>query len=119
MYHDTQQLMSQAKFYEAYSRWNDEFGRFETWTEAVDRVMNMHKEYYANKMNSELANFIEEATTSYRQKLILGAQRALQFGGPQLLKHEMKMYNCTSSYCDRAEFFGEYFDAFDKRFVKM
>lgn len=109
MYHDTQQLMSQAKFYESYSRWSEENGRFETWVESVDRVMGMHKDYYADKMNGELANYIEEATTAYRNKQVLGAQRALQFGGPQLLKHEMKMYNCTSSYCDRAEFFGEYF----------
>lgn len=109
MYQDARQLLSDAKFYEAYSRWSDEHGRFETWMESVDRVMKMHKDYYAKRMNGELASFIEEATTAYRNKLILGAQRALQFGGPQLLKHEMKMYNCTSSYCDRPEFFGEYF----------
>jgi ribonucleoside-diphosphate reductase alpha chain len=109
MYQDTKQLLSEAKFYEAYSRWSEEYSRFETWNEAVDRVMNMHKEYYAHKMNADLANYIEEATNAYRDKMILGAQRALQFGGKQLLKHEMKMYNCTSSHCDRPEFFGEVF----------
>jgi ribonucleoside-diphosphate reductase alpha chain len=94
MYQDTKQLLSDAKFYEAYSRWSEEHSRFETWNEAVDRVMNMHKDYYAHKMNAELANYIEDATNAYRDKMILGAQRALQFGGKQLLKHEMKMYNC-------------------------
>lgn len=109
MYHDTKDMMSQAKFYESYSRWSDEYNRFETWSEAVDRVMEMHKTYYADKMNEELRSYIDEATNAYKNKQVLGAQRALQFGGEQLLKHEMRIYNCTSSYCDRAEFFGEYF----------
>jgi ribonucleoside-diphosphate reductase alpha chain len=103
------QFMSDAKFYESYSRWDDINHRYESWIESVDRVMNMHKSYYAGKMNGELANLIEEATIAYRDKFVLGAQRALQFGGNQLLKHEMKMYNCVSSHCDRSEFFGEYF----------
>jgi ribonucleoside-triphosphate reductase (thioredoxin) len=33
----------------------------------------------------------------------------LQFGGDQLMKHQMRMYNCTSSYADRPDFFGELF----------
>lgn len=108
-YQDTKQLMSEAKFYESYSRWDDSLGRFETWDESVDRVMDMHKSYYAHKMNADLANYIEEATTSYKKKHVLGAQRALQFGGEQLLKHQMRLYNCVSSYADRPEFFGEFF----------
>ena len=71
--------------------------------------MAMHKDYYKDKMTTELANEMTTATNSYKEKRVLGAQRALQFGGDQLLKHQMKMYNCTSSYVDRAEFFGEYF----------
>lgn len=109
MYRDAKQLMSEAKFYEAYSRYDESKGRFETWDEAVDRVMDMHKEFYASKMNADLANYIEEATTAYKKYQVLGAQRALQFGGDQLLKHQMRLYNCTSSYADRPEFFGEIF----------
>jgi ribonucleoside-triphosphate reductase len=43
-----------------------------------------------------------------KSKMMLGAQRALQFGGPQLLRKNAKMYNCVSSYADRAAFFGEF-----------
>lgn len=103
---DTRQLMSEAKFFEGYSRYNDELQRYETWDEAVDRVMSMHEKYYTGK---EISDYIEEAREAYKQKRVLGAQRALQFGGEQILKHQMKMYNCTSSYADRAEFFGEIF----------
>tara|TARA_Y100000389_G_scaffold54036_1_gene49868 strand:- start:2591 stop:4822 length:2232 start_codon:yes stop_codon:yes gene_type:complete len=106
---DTRHLMSQAKFYEGYSRWDDDLNRYETWEEAVTRVMNMHREYYKDKMTPELGLMIDEAEASYKLKYALGAQRALQFGGDQLLKHQMRMYNCTSSYADRAAFFGELF----------
>jgi hypothetical protein len=110
-YNDARKLLSDAKFYEGYSRFIPEENRYETWLEAVDRVMNMHKKYYANKIteNPELINYINEATDAYHNKLVLGAQRALQFGGDQLLKHPMRLYNCVSSYADRPAFFGEVF----------
>ena len=100
-------MMSQAKFYESYSHYNEETGKRETWEQAVDRVMQMHFNKYQDK--EQVIPFIEEATKSYKEKRVLGAQRALQFGGQALLKHEMKMYNCTSTYVDRPEFFGEVF----------
>lgn len=106
---DTRELMGEAKFYEGYSRWSDELGRYETWEESVSRVMNMHREFYKDKMNDELSLLIDEAEALYKLKYVLGAQRALQFGGDQILKHQMRMYNCTSSYADRAAFFGELF----------
>lgn len=104
---DTRQLMSQTKFYEGYSRWDEERERYETWEEAVSRVMNMHRDYYKDKMSPELSQLIDEAESLYKLQYALGAQRALQFGGGQLLKHQMKMYNCTSTYADRPRFFSE------------
>ena len=110
MYQDTKQLLSDAKFYEGYSRFDDSLGRYETWEESVNRVMNMHiKQYNLTANDTELMGYITEATEAYKNKLVLGAQRALQFGGDQLLSHQMRMYNCTSSYADRPEFFGEIF----------
>jgi len=106
---NTRNLMSQTKFYEGYSRWSEERERYETWEEAVSRVMNMHREYYKEKMTPELSHLIDEAESLYKLQYALGAQRALQFGGEQLQKHQMRMYNCTSSYADRAAFFGELF----------
>lgn len=109
MYADARKLLSETKFYESYSRYDDEKGRYETWDESVERVMNMHRQFYADKMTPELEAEISFAEAAYKDKLVLGAQRALQFGGDQLLKHHMKMYNCTSTYADRAAFFGEIF----------
>ena len=105
---DTRQLLSEAKFYDGYSRFNDDNDRYETWDEAVDRVMEMHEKFYSTKMN-KITEYVEEAREAYKNQYVLGAQRALQFGGEQILKHQMRMYNCTSSYADRPEFFGEVF----------
>lgn len=106
---DTRDMMSDAKFFEGYSRWDENRDRYETWNEAVSRVMNMHRDFYKDKMTNELSSLIDEAEELYKQKYFLGAQRALQFGGEQLIKHQMRLYNCTSTYADRAEFFGEFF----------
>jgi len=105
---DTRRFLSETKFYEGYSRYKDDDNRYETWNEAVDRVIDMHAENYKDKGNA-LAPFLEEARQAYHEQRVLAAQRSLQFGGEQLLKHQMRMYNCTSSYADRPEFFGEVF----------
>lgn len=91
---NTRNLAGDAKFYEGYSRWNEVTQRQESWDDAVERVMTMHREFYKDKMTDELASLIDEAEKAYKQKKVLGAQRALQFGGAQLLKHQMRLYNC-------------------------
>jgi ribonucleoside-triphosphate reductase len=101
-------LMSMAKFYGDYSRFNEETGTYESWEQAVERVMNMHKEKYAAVLTPELYGIFMEIQSTYNEQMFLGAQRALQFGGPQLLRKNAKMYNCVSSYADRAAFFGEF-----------
>ncbi len=105
---DTRKFLSETKFYESYSRYVEDEGKYETWDEAVDRVIEMHEENYKEK-NNQLQPYFEEARQSYKEQRVLGAQRALQFGGDQLMKHQMRMYNCTSSYADRPGFFGELF----------
>lgn len=100
-------MMSETKFYSDYSRWMENEKRFETWSESVGRVMNMHRDMYASKMSPRLLNLIALAESAYSQKWVLGAQRALQFGGDQIMKHMVRGYNCAFSYCDRPRFFQE------------
>lgn len=100
-------MMSQSKFYMGYSRWDEGKGRYETWGESVERVMNMHRSYYADKMTPELEELIDFVELEYKNKSILGAQRALQFGGEQLLRHQARLYNCVSTYIDRPLAFQE------------
>ena len=51
---DTRKFLSETKFYEGYSRYIEEQGRYEDWNEAVDRVIEMHENNYKEK-NNELA----------------------------------------------------------------
>jgi hypothetical protein len=108
---DTRKLLSDTKFFEGYSRYDETLGRYETWPEAVGRVMNMHRKYFAKTIekNPILATHIDNVEKAYADRKLLGAQRSLQFGGEQILKHHMRLYNCVSSHVDRPAFFGEYF----------
>ena len=93
-------------FVSKYARWIESENRREIWREAVDRVKDMMHTQYQNK------NVDEEIDWAYDlmfKKKVLGSQRALQFGGDPILKRHAKIYNCTSSYCDRLRFFQECF----------
>jgi hypothetical protein len=100
-------MLSDSKFYSGYSRWDETKGGYESWDEAVSRVMSMHRKKYAEKMTPELDALLVFAEDAYKDKLVLGAQRALQFGGEQIFKNETRMYNCATSHCDRPKFFNE------------
>ena len=93
-------------FVSKYARWIEDQNRRETWKEAVDRVKNMMLTFYADK---NISQDIEWAYDIMYKKKVLGSQRALQFGGDPILKRHAKIYNCTSSYCDRLRFFQECF----------
>jgi len=103
------ELASNIKYYTDYAKWREDLGRVENWEDSVYRVMDMHRKKYATQIasNPELARAVDFAEDCYLDKEILGSQRALQWGGSPMLKHEAKMYNCVSSYVDRIEFFQE------------
>lgn len=100
-------MLSESKFFMGYSRWIDASGAYETWDESVERVMAMHREKYVDKLSPVLEKYLVKAENAYKGQMVLGAQRALQFGGEQLRKHEARMYNCSVSHCDRPAFFSE------------
>jgi ribonucleoside-diphosphate reductase alpha chain len=111
---DGRKLASDIKFYTDYSKFRYDVNRLETWEDAVERVMTMHRHKYAKQIaeNAELARAIDFAEKAYKNKYILGSQRALQWAdspGMGILKHELRLYNCLGSYADRVEFFQEAF----------
>lgn len=88
-------------------------GKKETWDQSVDRVMEMHWKHLADDMIisdsllDDLSKEMNFAEKLYRNQIILGAQRALQYGGNTLLKHHARNYNCAGSYANRISFFQE------------
>ena len=85
-----------------YARWIPEKKRRETWKESVDRVKNMMLEQYPDAKDD-----IDWAYDLMHKKRVLGSQRALQFGGKPIIKHNARVYNCIASYSDRPRFFQE------------
>lgn len=100
------QELQNYTFVSKYARWIEDKNRRETWKEAVERVKNMMHYKYDSYGISEEINWAYDMM--YKKK-VLGSQRALQFGGDPILKRHAKIYNCTSSYCDRLRFFQECF----------
>ena len=89
-------------FASKYARWIPEKKRRETWKESVDRVKEMMHHQYP-----EINGDVDWAYDMMHKKRVLGSQRALQFGGLPILKHNARIYNCIASYIDRPRFFQE------------
>lgn len=97
-------------FTSKYARWDANKKRRETWSESVDRVKQMMIDKYvgtSQEYHPEVAEAINKAYEAMRKKRILGSQRALQFGGSPIFKHNARIYNCIASYIDRVRFFQE------------
>jgi ribonucleoside-diphosphate reductase alpha chain len=112
-------LMSSFNFISKYAKYDPELRRRETFEEAVDRMVDMHIEKYLIHPNNSLwghgasprmwkvRNEIEAAFELVKEKRLLASQRTLQFGGPGILKHNFRNYNCSTTYVDRLRVFAE------------
>ena len=74
----TLQQLQHYTFNTKYARWSPQLGRRETYAEAVDRVFAMHEATYAA---AGIGSDISYAKAAAMDRLVLGSQRALQFGG--------------------------------------
>lgn len=94
--------LSNFVFSNSYARYNDKAGRRETFSEAIDRMVDMHVRRYPHAEEE-----IREAFKSVYAKRVLASQRALQYGGAPVELRNMRMFNCSTSFCDRLRFFAE------------
>lgn len=103
------QAMADFVFASTYARYRGDIGRRETFHEAVERMRSMHKIRYAGHFSetSALETLVDDAFDAVQRKEVLASQRALQFGGEPVLRKNMRLYNCATSYCDRPRFFAE------------
>lgn len=103
------QALSDYVIYSKYSHYLPEKKRRETWEEITDRVFGMHERRFVDKLaeNEEFKKDFEFAKQMVKKKRVLGSQRALQFGGKWIEKHELKMFNCATTHIDRPRVFQE------------
>jgi ribonucleoside-diphosphate reductase alpha chain len=102
------ELMSDFNFTSKYAKYDSSKKRRELWEETIDRMLNMHFEFYSNK-SDEVKAEIKVAFDMVKDKKVLASQRAMQFGGDPVLKKNMRIYNCSTSHIDRLRFFAEAF----------
>jgi ribonucleoside-diphosphate reductase alpha chain len=93
-------------FTSKYSRYLPEKMRRETFEEAVERVIDMHRRHFA-KRGINVDDLLTVCEAAMKNRMVLGSQRAMQFGGDPILRKHARIYNCTTSYCDRPRFFQE------------
>lgn len=104
--------LSEFIFQSKYARYDQALGRKETWEESVTRIHNMHIDYLNDKYqyvfnNAEFRKDFLESIKAYKDKLFIGSQRALQFGGTPILNKHARLFNCSFTYVDRLEVFKE------------
>ena len=99
------QFISDLKLYSDYLKWDDSKNRYETWTEACDKVLGTHTLKYGKKVNK----YIDEVKESYYNKEFLASQRNLQFRGDLILRNNAKLYNCCVTYAYSPDVFSKGF----------
>lgn len=106
---DSRPVVGEYVFLSKYSQTHD--GKKETWQEAVNRVMDMHLKRYSGRVKpedeAEFSKMFAHAYSLYSEQRVLGAQRALQYGGELMLEKHARFYNCSSTYVDRVRVFEE------------
>lgn len=88
------EFISNLKLYSDYLKFDEKLGRYETWQEACDKVLNTHTLKYGKKVNK----YLDEIKESYYDKEFLASQRNLQFRGDNILKNNARLYNCCVTY---------------------
>lgn len=106
---DSRPIVGNYVFLSKYSQTSG--GQKETWDQAVNRVMYMHMKQYRNVVSTkdmpEFLDMFRKAYTLYHDQRILGAQRALQYGGELMTEKHARFYNCCATYVDRVSVFEE------------
>ena len=105
-------LMAEYVFLSKYSQ-RKENGILENWNETVDRIYGMHevKLKELGLFNDLTKKALNKAKEFEYNKVILSSQRGRQFASSNknsgILKHEAKIYNCSSTFIDRPKVFSE------------
>lgn len=106
---DSRPVVGEYVFLSKYSQTHN--GKKEGWQDAVNRVMDMHLKRYSERIKpedeKEFSSLFERAYSLYGEQRVLGAQRALQYGGELMLEKHARFYNCSSTYVDRVQVFEE------------
>ena len=101
-------FLSDLKLHSDYFKWLEEQNRYETWEDACENIIDGHRKKY-EKYVKEIEPYLTSAVESMKDQVVLASQRNLQYRHEQIMKHNTRMFNCTSGHIARNRVFQEIF----------
>jgi ribonucleoside-triphosphate reductase len=101
-------FLSDLKLHSDYFKWLEEQNRYETWEDACENIIDGHRKKY-EKYVKEIEPYLKSAVESMKDQVVLASQRNLQYRHEQIMKHNTRMFNCTSGHIARNRVFQEIF----------
>lgn len=83
---------SEFIFYQMYSRWRDDIGRRETWTETIDRFVDYMRENLGKKLTEAEYGEVRDAILNQE---VCPSMRLLWSSGDACRKTNVSAYNCS------------------------
>jgi ribonucleoside-diphosphate reductase alpha chain len=96
--------LQKFQFYDKYSRFNNELGRRETWTETVDRAVGFMRELSESRLPDET---YEKIHTAILEMKVMPSMRLLAMAGPAARRNNITIYNCSYVPVDSLDAFVE------------
>ena len=96
------EVLSDIVVFNKYAKYNSSLRRRETYSEVVDRYINMMLKKYPHLKE----DIIHQSKFIYDKK-VLPSMRAMQFSGPAIEKNEARIYNCCYLPIDDYRSFSE------------
>jgi len=101
-------FLSDLKLHSDYFKWLESKGRYETWEDACENIIDGHRKKY-EKYSKDIEVYLNSALESMKEQSVLASQRNLQYRYEQIMKHNTRMFNCTSGHIARNRVFQEIF----------
>jgi ribonucleoside-diphosphate reductase alpha chain len=101
-------FLSDLKLHSDYFKWLEDKSRYETWEDACENIIDGHRKKY-EKYVKEIEPYLNSAVESMKDQMVLASQRNLQYRHEQIMKHNTRMFNCTSGHIARNRVFQEIF----------
>ena len=101
-------FLSDLKLHSDYFKWKEDEQRYETWEDACENIIDGHRIKY-KKYADEVEPYLQSAVESMKDQAVLASQRNLQYRYEQIMKHNTRMFNCTSGHIARNRVFQEIF----------
>jgi ribonucleoside-diphosphate reductase alpha chain len=101
-------FLSDLKLHSDYFKWLEDKGRYETWEDACENIVDGHRKKYVEYANA-IEPYLQSAVESMKDQAVLASQRNLQYRHEQIMKHNTRMFNCTSGHIARNRVFQEIF----------